>query len=314
MTTRVVAWLLLASLCCPAAFAELLQGDGVAVEYAPRDEAVARDTLSTIEDSIEEFSNHLPSGSDPIHVVICSTPEEFARYAGPYSEFGAIGVTKSGSGTIAVRPPRLQRLEVDYRGLLRHELIHILLERNTDPLNMPRWFEEGICMVVSGERRLSNSLQMAQMYLRNQVIEYPALDYAFFAPRSPDEFGDAYIQSYSMTKYLMKRLGEKRFWELVAALGNTSFADALKEKAGLDPAGLWAAWRRSLWKIAIVSSLVSGFGVFQFMAILCIVAYLRKRQRKRRIERQWAEEDGEFLTVWDLEGTEPPLPWEEDDG
>ena len=75
------------------------------------------------------------------------------------------------------------------------------------------------------------------------------------------------------------------------------------------------AWRDSLWTIALVSSLVSGFGVFQFAAFLLVVAYLRKRRRGRKVLETWAEdEDAEDAIVfpWQLEDQEGPYEWEQD--
>ena len=79
----------------------------------------------------------------------------------------------------------------------------------------------------------------------------------------------------------------------------------------MSPAQFWDAWRGQLWKIALVSSLVSGFSAFQVMAILTVVAYFRKRWRGLRKMREWEEEeawDTPHLYVW-----EPPYEWEEDD-
>jgi len=127
------------------------------------------------------------------------------------------------------------------------------------------------------------------------------------------EFGDAYAQSLSMTRFLMKRLGEEDFWALVYALDTMTFGEALQRYAGLAPREFWEAWRRSLWRIALVSSIVSGLTLFQVMAILTVMAFFRKRRRGKRILREWEDEDGGSLD-WDTPlGDEPLLPWEMED-
>ena len=69
------------------------------------------------------------------------------------------------------------------------------------------------------------------------------------------------------------------------------------------------------WPLALVSSIVSGVGVFQFMALLLVLAYFRKRRRGAAIVRSWDDEEDEDMLLFpsDLEGREPPYPWEDEE-
>jgi hypothetical protein len=214
---------------------------------------------------------------------------------------------------IVVKGPHLLPEARDYRGMLRHELIHVLLARNTEEANVPRWFNEGVAMVVSRELRWESGLRIARMYVRRRLIAYPELNLAFAPLGNEETFDDAYAQALSMTRYLMENLGEDRFWQIVRSLKTQSFEDALRAYAGMTPADLYDAWHASLWKVAVISSLVSGFSAFQLMAILAVVAYLRKRRRGRHILQQWEEEENEPEAFsWEaLE--EGPYPWDEEE-
>lgn len=277
----------------------LIQRGIIEIAYSERDEAVARKSAEILEKAIVEFSEHLPAGDEPIRVVLCSSLEEFRQLTGPFGKARVTGVAKSEQGLIFVKAPRLTPPDHDFRGTLRHELVHVLVARNTDLANVPRWFNEGIAMVVSKELRWSSTMRVVRMYARRRLIPYPELNFAFAPLGNETVFGDAYAQALSMTRFLIDRVGEETFWDIVHAMKTMSFEEALRLHAGMTPGGLYDSWRRTLWKLALIGSLMSGFTLFQFMAFLLVVAYLRKRQRGRRILRQWEEEDAAEQLEWD---------------
>ena len=282
------------------------------IEYAPGDKALAQESLDILDKALGEFGSRLPAGNGPIRVTICPTIEAFRRYAGKYGMARVGGIAKSPQGVIVVKAPYLLPGGEDYPGMLRHELIHVLLARNTEETYVPRWFDEGIAMVLSGELRWESGLRIARMYVRKRLIPYNELNFAFAPIGDEGVFGDAYAQALSMTRYIVDRIGEDRFWELVRSMKTVSFEEALQNQAGLSPGALYDGWRRSLWKVALLASLVSGFSAFQLMAILAIVAYLRKRHRGRKLIQQWENEEIEpEVFSWD-KIEEGPYPWEEE--
>lgn len=289
--------------------------DAIHVIYDDADEALARQAARVIQDALDELGPRLPAGDGPIIVAVCHTVAEFERYAGPYSRPNVTGIALPGQGVIAVKAPRLVPQGSDFTGTLRHELIHVLLARNVPAGRLPRWLEEGIAMTFSREFRWGSKLRIGQMYAQGQIIPYRELDWAFLDPGRETEFGDAYAQALSMTRFLRERLGEDRFWELVHGLDTMTFPAALEHHADMDVTGLYSAWQRSLWEVAVVFSIVSGFSIFQVMALLTVIAYLRKRRQGRRTLRRWEEEEKEppLLTVLDLEDNEPLYPWEEEE-
>ena len=288
---------------CGAAAAATLRKGQIAIEYSPGDDEIARTSLHTLGDCLTELSNRLPAGDAPIQVAICRSFPQFRALAGAYAKARVSGVAKSERGLIVVKAPYLLRTGSDYRGILRHELIHVLLARNTNLANVPRWFNEGVAMVVSRELRWSSQLRVAKMYARGRVIPLMELNLAFAPLGNETVFGDAYAQALSMTQFLIGRIGEERFWDLIHALKTTDFDDALVTHADLTPGKLYNEWSKTLWKVALVASLVSGLGVFHVGALLVVLAYLRKRRRYHRILRQWEWQEKQ-------EEVEGPTPYD----
>ena len=288
-------------------------GGPFTVEHTAGDTALAQRSLDILEEGLASFSAQLPSGDAPIRVVICHTMSAFTNRAGAYGKAHVGGIARSQQGVIIVKAPDLLPPGEDYGGMLRHELIHVLLARNTNEANVPRWFDEGIAMLVSKELRWESGLRIAHMYARGRVIPYREKNLAFAPLGSEETFGDAYAQALSLSYYLRDKTGEARFWDLLHALKSTPFEEALRQYTGLTPMGLYDGWRKSLWKFALITSLVSGFSAFQLMAILVIVVYLKKRHQGRQLLKQWEEEENDPpLFTWESVEDEP-YPWEEED-
>jgi len=261
------------------------------VEYPSSEETMAKNSLDVLQQAVVEFSPRLPAGDQPIRVRICGSLAEFQTLAREYGRAHVGGIAEPERGLIVLKSPRLLPSGHDYRGTIRHELLHVLLARNTDPAHLPRWFGEGVAMVMSRENRWGYSFRVARAYARGDLIPYPDLNLAF-APRGDEAlFDDAYAQVYSITRFLLKRVGEEKFWSLTLSLKHMDFEQALKEHAGLTPGGLYSAWCQSLWKVALISALVSGFGVFQLAAMLVVAAYVRKHRQGLQTLREWKEDE-----------------------
>jgi hypothetical protein len=262
----------------------------VIVRYDAGDEALARRTLDVAAGFVEEMAPHLPPGDAPIAITLAGTHERFRGLAGRHGHTSVMGLARSRQGEIVVKAPELYIRGGDFAGVVRHELMHVLLARNIEPDNMPRWLNEGVSMLVSREKRLNNIATIGWMALRGQVVPYEQLDLAFRI-ESPEGMGRVYAQSRSMAAHLRDTLGEEAFWEFLHSLDERPFREAFEDAVGKAPAEWYADWRDSLWEFALIASLVSGFGVFQMGALLLIVAYVLRRRRARRVLARWDAEE-----------------------
>ncbi len=303
-------WTVLAPLlllvCLPVAEASVLKRGVFEIDYPEGKEALAKHTADVLEETAREHSAYLPTGDAPIRFVLCGTIFQFSAYAGPYPQKSVSGVAVSEQGLVAVKTPDIVDGPAGFEGVLRHELLHVLLARNTDRDNLPRWFNEGICMLFSREYRWESSFQVGQMYLQGAIISYFELGIVLDYQRGEIAFGNAYAQSYAMTKFLLDRLGEEKFWALVVSLQHQSFGDALRQHYGAPPSVFYDDWRASLWKLALVFALVSGFGIFQLAALLTLLGWWRRRKQREQKFEEWDEED-ELFGV-----DETPVEFEDD--
>jgi hypothetical protein len=286
----------------PAA-SELLSAPPFHITHGTEDTDLAAYTAEVLREAVAEFAPVLPLKDAPVQVVIAENYSAFRAYAPRLAQHNVAGLAKAEEGLIVVKPPRLLEPGSDYRGTLRHELVHILLARNTDTGRLPRWLNEGLCMSLANEYRWESMLQIARMFGGGRMLELRNLDLAFTAPGDEMEFGDAYAQALSMTRYLRDRLGEQVFWQVIYALREMPFHQALEKVGGLRVEDFDAGYRRSLWWIALVGSVATG-SIFGPAALLVIVAWWRKRRQNRRTLDQWAFEEA-------MGADEKPFDWDD---
>lgn len=317
MLRRLIALCIALGAVCAPANGETLQASLFHITYEAGDEALAQRSLDALQESLMNFSRRLPPGDEPIRVVVCRTIECFQEYVGDYDTRLVEGIARSQEGFIAIKSPRLLPPDSNYESLLRHELLHVLLARNTNPVYLPRWFNEGVAMLLSEELRWESPLRVARLYLTRNLISYHQLNFAFSSRGSEEQFGDAYAQSLSMTQYLVEQVGEDTFWQMVRAMREMPFDEALFRFTGMSVPEFYDGWVDSLWHAAIFSTLISGFSIFQIGAILLIIAYWRKRRRGQDILEEWEEEEAvtapEYTSGDWYDYDDEPIWWDEDE-
>lgn len=272
--------------------ADVLERGLFRVEFQDVPHSVAEHTLSVLEEAVREFEPLLPPGNRGIRVRIVPVAEEFRRYAARFSGLNVIGLAKPGDDLIIVKAPRLRAPGSDYPGTLRHELVHLLVDRNLNSAHVPQWLNEGLAMMLANEHHWQSMFAMAGMFVRNRIIPYHRLDRAFYAPEGQREFGEAYSQALSMTRFLRNHLGEDRFWNVILAMDVLPFPQALLREGAISTREFWDQYQRSLWRVAIIAGLASGLS-FQPAAVLLIWGYLRRRKIAQNLYRKWEEEEAE---------------------
>ncbi len=295
------------------ASAETITADSITVHYSLSDHAVAQQTLEDAQAFCHEQSARLPKGDAPITIVIAATVDEFVQHAGDFGRSDVGGLAIPSRGFILLKSPRLASAPPDYTGVLRHELVHVLLYRNVNIAALPGWLNEGICMYVSREHRWASAMRVGQMYASGEILNYREIEFAFVAFQGERPFGDIYAQSLSMTRYLINAMGEDDFWRMIGDLDTMDFRSAIKKHTGWSAADFWNEWNSSLWSGAIVTSVVSGVTLFQVGAVLLLLGWWRKRREGQVRLAEMEDDEKDPLMPWEVPLEQGPYDWEEDD-
>jgi hypothetical protein len=225
----------------------------------------------------------------PITITLAPEDTDIARHTPSWVS----GYTRMPSGAIVVFPQR----QVSYphgsvEGLLLHELTHVFAMRVARGHTGPRWFEEGIAMVASGERDLEDRAWGFWIGLTATPTPLEEINRLF--SEDPPSVQKAYLLSEALVRYLMTSLGPDTVRHILAErAGGVPFEAAVQNVTGRELLELettfWAqqtAWRR--WIPVVTSSTI----VWVAIMLVALAAFRKQRQRAVAVKRQW-EEEGE---------------------
>jgi hypothetical protein len=230
----------------------------------------------------------LQATGPPISITFAPEDSEIARQTPSWVS----GYALVPSGRIVLFPER----QVSYphgslEGLLLHELTHVFVMRVARGHTGPRWFEEGIAMVASGERDLEDRAWGFWIGLTATPSALEDINRLF--SEEPPAVQKAYLLSEALVRYLMTSLGPDIPRRILAERANgISFEDAVQSVTGRNllefERSFWAqqtAWRR--WIPVMTSSTI----VWVAVMLVSWAAFRKQRQRAAAVKRQWEEED-----------------------
>ncbi|TDI47027.1 MAG: protein DA1 [Acidobacteria bacterium] len=233
--------------------------------------------------------------ASPVDVILVPRDSDKARQADvPSAPHWAAGFTVPGSGVLYIRTGALGVYpDRDATSIFAHELGHAELGRVAGPARLPRWFEEGTCMVLARpwDLRDSWSLTLAVLFYDPAAV----LSHQQGFPRDASAARAAYAQSFAFVEWLAQRRGGTIALGRVARRvgGGQPFATAFSLEFAMTPETAVRAWRISMGRwYRTVSMMTSTTTMWVAMVLLLAVGAVGQRRRRRRILERWALEDG----------------------
>ena len=236
-----------------------------------------------------------------IFVYLCPTPECF-RQKQPADE-------KLPDWAVGVAYPQLNRivlrsaLTAQEKGaikpveIFKHEFAHVVLEQALAKRGgAPRWLSEGFSMYAAKQWTLYGQRTMAEVTLRDEFIPLTTLTTAF--PADEEAARIAYAQSFSLVAFMLNSYGKAIFHKFIENLREGMDTNtALIYSAGVDLPRMELEWQAYLKKRHSWFSYLADIGLFWFLlSLVFVLIYLFKRQKAKRIQEQWEEEETESNT------------------
>ena len=187
--------------------------------------------------------------------------------------------------------PRYPNAQYNLEEVFRHELAHIALHDAIGRAAVPRWFNEGVAVVASGESELSRVRALFTASVSGNL--FPLRDLTKSFPGNGTRASQAYAQSADFIRFLLQSGEDHRFAALVQRLVkgqkfNAAVADAYASNLEI----LEADWRKQLdQRFSIWPVLLGGSFVWAFAIGLFFLAYFKRRRRTRLKLAQWAEQE-----------------------
>jgi len=228
----------------------------------------------------------------PIRVRLVEEGSPEARRAPSWSVAYAFGA----AGYVVLMPSRVPAYPDHHLlGVLRHEVAHVLIARAAGRRPIPRWFNEGLAIVLAREWNLEDRSRLVMVNLRRGNIDLETLDRRFQGGQH--SAASAYTLSGAFVRYLQAEHGERAAARILHRVAQgepfeVAFASALG--LPLDKAldayfhhlDLWHKW------VPVLSSTTT---LWFIITALALVAFRRRRQRDREILAQWDEEERQRL-------------------
>ena len=231
----------------------------------------------------------------PVDVILVPRGSDEAERADvPAAPHWAAGFTVQGSGVLYIRTGALGVYpDRDATSIFAHELGHAELGRVAGPARLPRWFEEGTCMVLARpwDLRDSWSLTLAVLFYDPAAV----LSHQQGFPRDASAARAAYAQSFAFVEWLARRSGGTVALARVAHRvgGGQAFSAAFSLEFAMTPQAAVRAWRTSMGRwYRTVSMITSTITMWVAMVLLLALGAMGQRRRRRRILARWALEEG----------------------
>lgn len=169
--------------------------------YPASQEPWVKQTLETLEQWRKELSPHAEALPGRVRVQTWATTEEFIHATG---EPGWMAAASDGQ-SVALQPLALLARKRILNQTLRHELTHLVVHR-LGAKGVPRWFEEGLVLYVTGERIASPpALRVTEQELEQAISK----------PRSEAEMKATYALALERVRQLARRQGDAVLWRVL---------------------------------------------------------------------------------------------------
>ncbi|MDB4988344.1 MAG: hypothetical protein JWN04_3522 [Myxococcaceae bacterium] len=182
----------------------------------------------------------------------------------------------------------------DIAAVMTHELSHIALYRAVQGHALPLWFVEGLATTQAGEHRLARVRTLWEAAVAGEVLPLDLVSSSF--PTRPQSVNLAYAQSADLVRHLLQSSADRS--RLSQLLGHVAegmgFEQAVLSAYRIDLDYLEREWHQGLSeRFRVLPLVLTGTALWGGIAVLVVVAFLRRRKQHHEKLARWAAEEAE---------------------
>jgi hypothetical protein len=234
----------------------------------------------------------LPRRGDRVRVIVASGMSTLNRNRPANMEMlpWAAGVAYPSSRTVAIHLSHFSAEDV--RTTLEHELAHIYTAEKTGLRRLPRWFNEGVAMLLADERVIEHLETVFRAAPAGGVPELDEISDGF--PAEGAQVTRAYATAHAFLRWATSphggTLAVRRILELVGS--GAAFERAFETVLSGPPDVLEARWRQTLEMGLWLPFALHLSDILWFLSALLLLIGIWRfyRIRKRALERMQREE------------------------
>jgi len=269
----------------------------------------AEKILNDTRQQLIKFLNDSIPGRPSVYMVENITVFE-ELIGGRFPDWGAAAALPL-RNLIVVKSPDKFNLGYPLNVLLSHEYAHLALHHRTGRYAPPRWFDEGLAMMVSAQWNWSDNLAMSRAAVFGQFIRLEEIEQ--MNRFNSGKAHQAYAQSYLAVQYLYKEYGSEAvnlFLDEIAV--GTVVDSALMIAIGSNYRGFQREIDVYLTERFNVASLfMDTIYLWIALAVVVIIGGLVKMKKRKEYYAKWDKE--EQLHSTDFDYGDPDNPEQPDD-
>ncbi len=252
--------------------------------YRRRYLPVIRDVMESADEARREMIQRL--GAEPrgprVEVRFARNVEEMRSLCPRQPPDWADAVAFSPDNIIVISLTTSHHRPVSLETVFRHELAHLVIRWSVGGAHIPKWFNEGLAIMLSGELPMERFKALWPAAARGRTTPLRRLDRSF--PAREFEANRAYAESADLVRFLSRYRGGWRLRELLERVREGEpFYEALSSTWGMSVAALEDAWQRDLRRrYSVIPSVTAGFTLWVLVAVVAVVAYIKRRRDIRR--------------------------------
>lgn len=268
------------------------------IHYAYKDRHTAQALVRHANTAIPRIAQSLELGSgSAMRIYLMPTQESFARLQPGKTPDWADGTAWPDLGLIFLRSPDIRDGRSDpLTQVLDHEIAHIVLGRAFGERPVPRWLQEGVAQIVSGEHGHRTVDVLSEGLLGDELLSLQELTHRF--PRDPRRAQLAYAQSADFIIFLRQTYGANALPKLISMMANNqSFGYSIRNITGKTIHELDMEWRGELSDSLLwLKPLFSDTTLLAIGGLFLVLGFARKHKKRYA----YREEQSEQREVYEM--------------
>jgi len=214
---------------------------------------------------------------------------------------------------IVIKSPEKFNIGKSLKELLAHEYTHLVVAHKTGFYSAPRWFDEGMAMLVSTEWSWSDNLAMSKAAVFGDFI--PLRNIQKLNRFSQSKAHVAYAQSYLAVKYVFDEYGANAVNIFLDELARgTSVDDALVASTGSNYREFEDEYQQYLNSHYNLVTLFSDTMYFWLaLAVIVVIGAFLQFRKRRKYYKKWEEHEKLQSTDFDYGDSSHPEKIDDDD-
>lgn len=272
---------------------QVARNDSVRIFYTQGNRSVAETTLQISDEALAEITSRLKVPFfGGVNIFLAEDEKSWWKLTNKKVPEWSQAVTKPKLGIVYVSLAKKNGKKLPV--VLRHELVHVLIGKNFSPGIIPRWFEEGLAMMISGESFSEYISVLSRANLTNSLLTLPEIENVLRFQQSKANL--AYAESFFSVKMIVDALGWNALSDILKKTREYNQWDrAFAAVLEMDQDSFqWHVFKEVEKKYRWNFIFQSDIFFWVILPFIAIVAFIFVRIRNYRTYRRWEEDEPEM--------------------